>query len=376
MVLILILQATVVNATGIMRGAFYSFVDVWLPYFVASRALRDIRDFREFTAAFALAVAVMAPMAIFEAARSWLIYDGLGSALGLPSGEMLVYITRGESGLLRANVAAGNSIVLGYLMMVAIALLIFLARHLKSGLMRWLAALTLGSGLMMALSRGPWVGAALALVVGLGMGPGVARRYAWMLGGGGLLFALVMLSPFGAILVDHLPFVGTVDEGSVTYRQRLLEVSLIVLWQNPMFGSFDYIVNPIMEEMRQGQGIIDIVNTYLAVALAYGLVGLCFFVAPFLYAIAACWRAHRIVAGIDAEAEQLGRAVLAAMVGILVTIATVSSITFVPTVYWLTAGVCVAYARRYGQKASSLQRAHGTTTVDSKATRVYPRTFS
>ena len=32
-----------------------------------------------------------------------------------------------------------------------------------------------------------------------------------------------------------------------------------------------------MEDLRQGEGIIDLVNTYLGVALSYGVIGLFFF---------------------------------------------------------------------------------------------------
>jgi O-antigen ligase len=148
-------------------------------------------------------------------------------------------------------------------------------------------------------------------------------------------------------VIDHLPFVGTVDEGSVTYRQRLFEVSMLVFWQSPLFGSFDYINNPLMEEMRQGQGIIDIVNSYLAVSLAHGVVGLVLFVGPFLTVLVACWRTHRRTGHLDPGSEAVGRAVLACMIGILVTIATVSSISVVPTIYWMVLGLGVAYARGF-----------------------------
>ena len=45
------------------------------------------------------------------------------------------------------------------------------------------------------------------------------------------------------------------------------------------------------------------------------------------------------------ERRLLGRALLATLIGILVSILTVSSISVIPTVYWCIAGVAVAYAR-------------------------------
>jgi O-Antigen ligase len=339
------LQAAVDSVTGLMRGAFGLWLDVWLPYYVASRALHDLRAWREVCAAFALAAAVMAVMAPFEAARGWLLYTDVGAALGIPNEALPAYILRGEGGALRANVAAGNSIVLGYVMMVALLLSTFLAPLLRPRARAVLAVLVLVSGLVAALARGPWVGAAVGLVVALGVGIGAARRLSWLATAGAVVAVAALLLPGGEVIIDHLPFVGSVEEGSVTYRQRLFEVSMGVLWQNPVFGSFDYLLAPSMEEMRQGQGIIDMVNTYLAVALPYGLVGLFLFICPFAYSLLACWRARVVHARQDVESDLLGRALAGAMVAILVTIATVSSIGVVPVIYWMLAGLCVGYAR-------------------------------
>lgn len=338
-------QATVSNVTSMMRGVFDLGIDVWLPYFVASRALRDLRAWREVVAAFVLAVAVMAVIAPFETIKGWLLYDGLRAALDVPSASLGVYLLRGEEGALRANVAVGNSIVLGYVMMVALLLFTYLAPLFKQRGYAVLAVAALFGGLVAALSRGPWVGAAAGLLVALSMGAGGGKRLGWLLGAAALGALALMMLPGGEKIIDHLPFIGTVDEGSVTYRQRLFEVSMSVFWQNPIFGSFYYMSNPAMEEMRQGQGIIDMVNSYLAVALPYGAVGLCLFVAPFAYSGWACWRARSLHGRASAEADRLGRALLGAMAAVLLTIATVSSISVVAPIYWMLAGLCVGYAR-------------------------------
>jgi len=369
------MQAMVDSLTGDLRATFYLLVDIWLPYYAASRFLRSIEAFREMAASFVLAVAVMAVIAAFEVARSWLVYTSLRLPWEAGMDDLSVYILRGEGGLLRANVSVGNSIVLGYVMMVAIALMIFVGPQFRSRPMFLLGVGTLLVGLVAALSRGPWVGAAVAIIFGIGLGPGGVKRLLGLGGIGGLLLAVLLVSPYGGAIIDYLPFVGTVDEGSVTYRQRLLEVSMMVLWQNPMFGAFDYILNPAMEQMRQGQGIIDIVNTYLAIALGYGLVGLSLFVSPFLYALVATYVSHRRAALLDVDADRLGRSLLAAMVGIMITIATVSSITVVPTVYWLMLGICIAYTQ--SRFALTLPEAvNAPRAYDAPARRVYPRTIS
>lgn len=55
-----------------------------------------------------------------------------------------------------------------------------------------------------------------------------------------------------------------------------------MIQRNPLFGSFDFRNTPEMQSMIQGEGIIDIVNTYINLALRVGLVGLTLFVGFFV----------------------------------------------------------------------------------------------
>jgi O-antigen ligase len=343
------LHARLGSVTGSMRFMFYLAVDVWLPYFVASRALRDVKSFQDVASAFVLGVAVICPIAVVEMLRGWLLYDGLRIALDLPP-MFNTYLRRGEGGLLRANASVGNAIVLGYMMMVGIGL--FLMLYPKMSRLSGVAVMaTLCAGIVAALSRGPWVGAAVAVLVALSLGPGGGKRIAQLIGLGAITFGVLLMTPHGKNILDHLPFIGSVDEGNVVYRQQLFTLSMLVLWQDPVFGAGDYILNPLLEEMRTGLGIIDIVNSYLEIALAYGMVGLASFVAPFLFGLAYAWRARRraMLEG-DIEVERIGRVLIGTIFGILVTIATVSSIGIISTVYWVVLGLCVAYARAFGQE--------------------------
>lgn len=337
------LQANYLSLTMTMRGVFGLFIDIWLPYYVASRTLRDTRSILEVAAALVLGLAVLAPIAVFEGMRHWLLYSSLTDALDLPPREINNYLIRGDTGLLRAMATTGHSIILGYVMMIGTAMLLVVAPRLRPKSMGLLCTAALIGGLIATLSRGPWVGAAVALLVGMAMGDGAVRRWAWFGGAAGALALVLVLSPLGEVIIEFLPFVGSVDAHNVSYRQRLFEISMIVLWDNPVFGSFAYMFNPLMEQLRQGQGIIDMVNTYLAIALSFGLVGLSLFVAPFVYTWVSCWAAQRRASTHDPDAVALGRSLLAALAGVAVTIATVSNIGLVPRMYWLLLGVMVAY---------------------------------
>jgi O-antigen ligase len=71
------------------------------------------------------------------------------------------------------------------------------------------------------------------------------------------------------------------EQGStIDYRRELLETSLALIRQSPWLGVPNY--GAYMEHLRQGEGIIDIVNTYLRVTLDAGLVGLTMFLLPHL----------------------------------------------------------------------------------------------
>src|SRR5947209_7924373 len=103
---------------------------------------------------------------------------------------------------------------------------------------------------------------------------------------------------------------------------------------NPILGSPYYLSSPGMEQMRQGEGIIDMVNSYLGVALPTGIVGLFLFLGVFgsslIRLVGQCFNRD----GEDHAGRTVARALLGTLVGVLVTIATASSIGAVPVVYW------------------------------------------
>jgi O-antigen ligase len=136
-----------------------------------------------------------------------------------------------------------------------------------------------------------------------------------------------------------------INEDSVFYRQRLLENSIQVIMQNPFFGNFDFYYSPLMQDMRQGEGIIDVVNTYLGVGLARGLVGLCLFSGFFIAAAIGIFNGMRRLTDRNGELYLLGQALFSSLVGILVIIFTTSSVSIIPVIYWSVAGLGVAYAR-------------------------------
>ncbi|VVM43293.1 hypothetical protein PS662_00410 [Pseudomonas fluorescens] len=337
---LLLLRETTVTDT--LRQSFYLFTDVFLPYYVASRALKNLSDFKDALLGFVLAAMVMSLIGLFEFARSWLLYSALIGAMGM-QWEMSSYLNRG--GLLRASVTTGQAIALGLVISTAIGLYLFLQEGVRSKLQRRLGALLLAGGLFAPLSRGPWIGAVGMLMVYIATGRHAIKRLMLLGLAGVLSLPLLTLVPGGQKVLDLLPFIGSVDAENITYRQRLFDNAVIVIQHNPLLGSFDFRKTPEMQSMIQGEGIIDIVNTYIGIALSFGLIGLGIFVAFFATTLFGIRKAMREYPDKDDEARRLGRALFATLVGILVTIVTVSSITVIPVVYWSVAGLGVAYAQ-------------------------------
>jgi O-antigen ligase len=344
LVLQLCLQFPHVTLTEALRkGVFYAFIDVFLPYYVASRAARDLARLREALMAFAVGALAAAAIAVFEFGRHWLLYTPLEAALGVDWG-LLNYLERGD-GILRAQGSTGQPIVLGYVLAVALGVMLYLHRFFPATPWRHAAPALLAGGLVAAMSRGPWIGAAVMLLVFVATGPRALSRLAKLGVAGACLVPLLMLSSAGQAVLDYLPFVGTVEMHNVTYRERLFEISLGVVLDHPWFGAWDFLQLPVMQLLKTGDGIIDVVNTFLGVALASGFVGLALFCGFFLVVLAGLLIAMRRAGDRAGEPYALGQALLCALLGILVILCTTSSIGLIPVIYWSIAGLAQAYAR-------------------------------
>jgi len=339
--LLLAIQFPLTTMTDELRSFVSFFIDVFLPYYVFSRGLTDMQKVKDAFASFAGACAVMAVIALFEVFKGWLLYASLPNFLNV-TWSMGGYMMR--EGSLRATVSTGHSIILGYVMTVALGLHLTLRSAYPSARAWRNVLMLLAAGIVASLARGPWVGALALVAVAMLLGPNAGRRGSKVVFAAILLAPLAMLTPAGPKIMSMLPFIGNADQGSVDYRQQLFDVSWEIFLLNPILGSPYYLYNPGMEQMRQGEGIIDMVNSYLGIALPTGLVGLSLFLGAFVSSVARLF--HRLIADRSAsEPNAVGRGLLATIVGVLVIIATASSINAVPVVYWCLAGAAAAFLR-------------------------------
>lgn len=344
-------QAIDLSLTQTVRSALTTLIDIWLPYYVFSRTIRSFESLHKVAFAFCLGITLIAAVAWFESLRGWLLYESLRVPLSEPTGAF--YLMRGD-GLLRARASAGHPIVLGYLTVIALGLLVMISAKTKSLRSRLYgcAAILIG-GLVFSFSRGPWVGSIVLLIAYIALIPSLGKKLKWaavFLTAG----TVILLTPYGQRAIDYLPFIGTVEAENIEYRSRLLETSKIVIQQNLFFGDINFLDNPILETMRQGQGIIDITNTYLQYALAYGVIGLGLFLLIFVSSAISVLRLAN-------ENTQLTggdltiRSLVSILTGIAVIIVTVSSIFTVAPLYWIVIALLTASSRILSA-ASATQR--------------------
>ena len=284
---------------------------------------------------FCLACALFAAIAFFESIKGWLLYQGIGEAWG--AADVVSWLQRGDS--LRAQASAGHALTLGHLMAVGFGFWLYLQAQGKSMQMALAGAAWMWVGLISAHSRGPWLTAVVFFFVFLALSPQGASKFAKGLLFFALLSCIVLASPLGASVIDNLPFIGTIDEGNVTYRQQLAEVSWMLVWNNPFFGDPFVLLN--MESLRQGQGIIDLVNAYASVALFYGIVGLVLFLGLFLIPI---WRAYRVSLAVresDPDLSLLGANLISCVVATMFYLAVGGHVA----VEYLLAGLAASYGQ-------------------------------
>lgn len=253
------------------------------------------------------------------------------------------YLARFSARGLRASALFSSPIVLGYVMILTAGLLFYLKPLTRSKSLTNLALLGIFVCLMATKARGPWIGFII-----------MCLAYLWTEKGGMikilglslltmLLIPILNLTTIGSKYIDMLPIIGSTRSDTIDYRTRLIENAWIVFQRNPIFGSTNYLETTEMESMRQGQGIIDLVNTFIQIALPYGVAGLLLFSAIFISLLKECYWTINHLPKDELDLIRMGRALFAILAGVLFTIATVSSIDYVPVLYWVLTGITAAY---------------------------------
>lgn len=345
--------------TDTLRTSFSLILSMLVPFLAFGTLVNNEEKMRGVIRAMIFAAVSLSLVSVFETVKHWHVYEPAFASWAKAS-----YGLRG--GGLRASGPMLDAIPFGILFMTAIGFCFAIPKKLLTKAQRIILVTLLLAGLISPFARGPWLGTAVILVVFLLTGPNPIGEFVKSTVIGTTSIFLLILTPVGDRIINLLPYVGS-EESTVTadYRTQLLENSWIVIRRNPLFGSIDFTQTPEMQEMIQGQGIIDVVNTYLVVALRTGFVGLGLFLLFFVAVLTGLARAFMALPESDNELKLTARALFATLCGLLVTIFTVSSVSHIPYFYWILAGLCVAQTRIIrAQMESSRLKASVTTSLE------------
>lgn len=323
------LQATPTNAA---RFLVVTALTVLLPYFVLSRTLASRAALQSLTRVVLTMGGALVALGTLAFLVNW---DFYGAALEGTRFSGAAY----RSGTVRVGLTM-VPVLTGLLIGLFLIVLWHHRRIVKNPkiiVFGWLAA-----GLfVLALtqSRGGYV-AAFALLAGVVFVR--ARSPA--------LRILMVVTALGAMFVTYRSLSATgfaeVDQyGTFAYRNDVLRVSLAQIRDQPLFGNNEFYRRARFEELVQGGGIIDIVNTYLQYALKFGLVGLGCFVALLARAgFRALDGADRARKAGHEDLAAIGTTMVATLGAYAIMIFTTSAVSYVEPLCFVLVGACAGYS--------------------------------
>ena len=344
-VVISILDMRENTVTNSLRLFVTYFIGIILPFMVASKSILNIDLLKKCLFALTLCIAPLALIGCFESLKYWKLYSSaLVNVLGEDSSQS--YGLRGDS--LRASALFASPIVLGYVMVIGLGLLLFVQKYTNKKTLLNLLFVIFLLALYFTKARGPWLGVVVMTVLYIWSGPARLGNFSKFALGSLVSVIALSITNFGQKIISMLPFLGSSsshEASTVDYRIRLIEQAQILFHKNPLFGLPNYRETPEMEVMRQGQGIIDVVNSYIDIGLSYGIVGLGIFLLIFLGLLFTTLKKVRALSPDHEDLINIGRSLYAILGAMLFIIFTVSSLNYIPIFYWLFAGLCSAYIR-------------------------------
>lgn len=318
------------TVTTVIRTVVESLLDVLLPYYVVSRAIRNEVDLRFLLTHLALGFALSASIGVAEFLLHHSLYSELQWVYGF-KWSLTMQLERGA--FLRVQAMTPTPIVLAFEMIFGLGLWYYLRGiDWSRASVKFVYAL-IAACLAVTFSRGPWIGAFVFGVALLGLKRLPVKSFVTLL--------LVLLA--GAIAVkvvgaDDMVMnaLGAIfgsseqDLDTIAYRRELLDTSLALIKQSPWLGVPDYASH--MQNLRQGEGIIDLVNSYVAVALNSGLIGLAIYLLPFVLVLNRLLRLPELGSrdGTTKPVVRFAMAFVAMSIGMLLTIFTTSTFSTMP----------------------------------------------
>lgn len=263
------------SGTNIARVGVDIFCNFALPFIAVRSAIRNPEDARRFFVGIASATAALSSLAVYEALHHWPIYRVLADHYGVQLGAGASVKMRG--GLLRAPGPFSEPTSFAFWLALGVFIVISSKWMFKSKSYHIVAGLLLLVGLFAPQSRGAYLG----LIVGYVTMQLCRGKFRAIVNGGLAVSGASLFLYVGSRINQNIAsFVGVNSDGAISkdYRQGLFDRGVEEVTKYPLLGRpLPEVVNSMLD-LRQGEGIVDFVNSYLFIALTAGLIGLSVFV--------------------------------------------------------------------------------------------------
>jgi hypothetical protein len=267
LVLLTIIAIRGTSPTNWIRQTLSIVTAYGIPVLVIGHCLRTVANRRTFLLTLAGVGSMLAVVLSYEARVHWPLYTALDTKFHILQSGLTVKF---REGAMRAYGPLDEATAAGFALVIAFAAALACHREFRSGPARYAVPALIGLGILAPQSRGGMIGAVVVLLC-----------YAfYRYGTAGLAKTVAFLTPLAAaylLRASSKTAAVTDAQDTADYRQQLFTRGMQEFWKSPVVGETMDRVTAHMEDMRQGEGIIDFVNSYLYFGLALGAIGVVLF---------------------------------------------------------------------------------------------------
>jgi hypothetical protein len=316
-------------AIGFLRQiTYYTFVYA-IPIFIVTRSARNAAELRTLLTAVAGMGVIFACVVLFESRSSWPLYSPIHAHFDFA----VRVVVKWRGGLIRAYGPMGEATQMGCVLVISFAAALAARRSFISNTAYIAVVSIIALGSLAPQSRGGMIGLAVVFVVS-----SFYRRGISGMGQVGAAGALLGGAYAGATLFGSMGSqisTSLTEAASGDYRSNLLRRGMEEFWKSPIFGDNYNNVTARMQDMVQGEGFVDFVNTYLYFALFAGAIGLVLFCASFILPITRLFQIRRQLPP-ESDAREVAGFCLALLMSAAVMLAFTAYMQR-PSIYFLIA---------------------------------------
>jgi hypothetical protein len=245
--------------------------NIVLPYYFLSRSLTSWEDVRKFMLALALGGFVLAVVATAESHLHWLLYKQIEANLHATAQTNAFQQVRG--GMIRSPVTFPESTSLGNFLALGGVAMLTMRSAFPSRRNWYFACAIMMVGLVAPNSRGAYFG----IIIGYLAFDFYMKKWGPLfvkIGAAAALYTVGLVVATRSQFVAEMMGKGDASRGSTDYRVRLFTRGMEEIHKHPMLGTTMKKALDNLEDMRQGQHIIDLVNGYISYGLTLGYPGI------------------------------------------------------------------------------------------------------